>query len=165
MARGSVTCSTYSYREIIAELCGYRADRRRVCRRPASSTPTTNIMPHQSRSPPPLLLGAVPVSDLDALAELPREEAVESASAAIVLAYVPAVALLTVMVMEQLPLAGISAPAMVTVLAELVSVPDEPLHVVVGAGEVCTLRPAGTGSAETPRGKTKPLAFTTIMVS
>jgi len=102
-------------------------------------------MSHQSKSPPPLF-GAVTVSEVDALAELPPAEAVESASAAIVLAYVPAVALLTVMVMEQLPLAGILAPAMVTVLAELVRVPDEPLQVVVGAGEVCTLRLAGTVS-------------------
>jgi hypothetical protein len=104
-------------------------------------------MSHQSKSPPPPF-GAVTISEVDALAELPPAEAVESAFAAIVLAYVPAVALLTVMVMEQLPLAGILAPAMVTVLAELVSVPDEPLHVVVGAGEVCTLRPAGTLSVK-----------------
>jgi hypothetical protein len=105
-------------------------------------------MSHQSKSPPPLLLGAVTVSEVDALAVLPPAEAVESAFAAIVLPYVPAVALLTVMVMEQLPLAGILAPAMATVLAELVSVPDEPLHVVVGAGEVCTLRLAGTVSVK-----------------
>ena len=105
-------------------------------------------MSHQSKSPPPLFGAAVTVSEADALAELPPAEAVESAFAAIVLAYVPAAALLTVMVMEQLPLAGILAPAMVTALAELVSVPDEPLHVVVGAGEVCTLRLAGTVSVK-----------------
>jgi len=41
--------------------------------------------------------------------------------------------------MEQLPLAGMLAPAMVTVPAELVNVPDAPAQVVVGAGELCTL--------------------------
>src|SRR5258708_2884440 len=126
IARRPVTCSTYSYREIIAELCGYRADRRPVCRRPASSTPTTNIMSHQSKSPPPPF-GAVTVSEVDALAKLPPAEAVESAFAAIVLAYVPAVALLTVMVMEQLPLAGLFAePVPVTVI-----VPAMPLGTTV----------------------------------
>ena len=104
-------------------------------------------MSHQSKSPPPPF-GAVTVSEVDALAELPPAEAVESAFAAITLAKLPAVALLTLTVMEQLPLAGILAPAMDTVLAELVNVPDAPLQVVVGAGEVCTLRLAGTFSVK-----------------
>ena len=50
--------------------------------------------------------------------------------------------------MEQLPLAGILAPAMVTALAELVNVPDAPLQVVVGAGEVWMIRLAGTVSVK-----------------
>lgn len=48
--------------------------------------------------------------------------------------------------MEQFPSAGMLASAMVTVLAELVKVPDAPAQVVVGAGEVSMLRPAGTES-------------------
>ena len=48
--------------------------------------------------------------------------------------------------MVQLPLAGMLAPAMVTALAELVKVPDAPLQVVVGAGEVSMLRLAGAVS-------------------
>ena len=39
--------------------------------------------------------------------------------------------------MVQLPLAGIMAPTMVTELAEVVKVPDVPVQVVVGAGDVC----------------------------
>ena len=55
-------------------------------------------------------------------------------------------ALFTVSVMVQLPLAGMLAPAMVTALAELVKVPDAPLQVVVGAGEVSMVRLAGAVS-------------------
>src|SRR5260370_340896 len=55
---------------------------RTTCRRPASSTPTTNIMSSQSKAPPPLLLGAVTVSDVEALDELPPADAVDSAVAA-----------------------------------------------------------------------------------
>ena len=50
--------------------------------------------------------------------------------------------------MEQLPFAGMLAPAMVTVLVELVNVPDAPAQVVVGAGELCTLNCAGTVSVK-----------------
>ena len=50
--------------------------------------------------------------------------------------------------MEQLPFAGMLAPAMVTALVELVNVPDAPAQVVVGAGEVCTLNRAGTDSVK-----------------
>ena len=67
--------------------------------------------------------------------------------------------------MEQLPLAGILAPAMVTALAELVNVPDAPLQVVVGAGEVCALRLAGTVSVKLDWVKSKPLALLNVMVS
>ena len=56
--------------------------------------------------------------------------------------------LITLKVMVQLPVAGMLAPAMVTLLAELVRVPDAPLQVVVGAGEVCTLRLAGMVSVK-----------------
>jgi hypothetical protein len=42
-------------------------------------------MSSQSKAPPPLLLGAVTVSDAEALAELPPAEAVESAFAAMAL--------------------------------------------------------------------------------
>src|SRR5258706_10507712 len=67
--------------------------------------------------------------------------------------------------MEQLPLAGILAPAMDTALEELVKVPDAPLQVVVGAGEVCTLRLAGTVSAKLDWVKSKPLVLPNVMVS
>ena len=50
--------------------------------------------------------------------------------------------------MEQLPLAGMLAPVKVTALAELVNVPDAPVQVVVGAGEVWTIRLAGTVSVK-----------------
>ena len=53
---------------------------------PASNTPATNIMSSQSRSPPPLLPGAVTVSDADAVPELSPAGPVESALAAIGLA-------------------------------------------------------------------------------
>jgi hypothetical protein len=86
------------------------------------------------------------VSEADAVPELPPAGPVARALAAIGLAYVPAVALITVSVMVQLPLAGMLAPAMVTALAELVKVPDAPLQVVVGAGEVWMLRFAGAAS-------------------
>ena len=133
-------------------------------RRPASSTPATNIMSSQSSSPPPLA-GAVTVSEADVPAELPPAEAVESALAAIALAKLPAVALLTLMVMEQLPLAGILAPAMVTALAELVNVPDAPAQVVVGAGEVWMIRLAGTVSVKPDWVSANPFALLKVMVS
>src|ERR1700726_4744945 len=82
----------YRAARIAVRLCGLdqrhgRCGRRFAWRRPASRTPTTNIVSHQSKSPPPPLLGgAVTVSDVDALAELPPAEAVERAFAAIVLA-------------------------------------------------------------------------------
>src|SRR5712692_5510516 len=72
---------------------------------------------------------------------------------------------MTLMVMEQLPLAGMLAPAMATALAELVNVPDAPLQVVVGAGEVWTLRLAGTVSVNPDSVKSKPLALLKVMVS
>ena len=55
-------------------------------------------------------------------------------------------ALFTLRVTVQLPLTGIAAPAKTTVLVELVNVPDPPVQVVVGAGDVCTARLAGTVS-------------------
>ena len=67
--------------------------------------------------------------------------------------------------MVQLPLAGMSAPAMVTALAELVNVPDPPLHVVVGAGEVWTLRLAGTVSVNPDWVNAKPFVLLKVMVS
>jgi hypothetical protein len=69
------------------------------------------------------------------------------------------------MVMEQLPLAGIMAPAMVTVLAELVNVAVAPLQVVVGAGAVWRLRFAGTVRVMPDWVKSKPLALLNVMVS
>src|SRR5882757_1982613 len=69
------------------------------------------------------------------------------------------------MVMEQLPLAGILAPAMLTVLAELVKVPDAPLQVIVGAGDVWSARLAGTVSVKPDWVKSKPLALPKVMVS
>jgi hypothetical protein len=115
-------------------------------RRPASSTPATNIISSQSSAPPPpppLLLGAVTVSEAEALAELPPAGAVESEFAAMALVYVAAVALITLRVMEQLPFAGMTAPAKLTLLVELVNVPDAPAQVVVGVGEVWMFRLAG----------------------
>src|SRR5258707_11963172 len=67
--------------------------------------------------------------------------------------------------MERLPLAGIWAPAMDTALEELVNVPDAPVQVVVGAGEVCTVRLAGTVSMKLDWVKSKPLALLKVMVS
>ena len=67
--------------------------------------------------------------------------------------------------MEQLPLAGIMAPAMVTVLAALVNFADAPLQVVVGAGAVWRLRLAGTVSVKPDWVKSKPLALLKVMVS
>src|SRR5258707_13776931 len=67
--------------------------------------------------------------------------------------------------MERLPLAGIWAPAMDTALEELVNVPDAPVQVVVGAGEVCTVRLAGTVSVKLDWVKSKPLALLNVMVS
>jgi hypothetical protein len=55
---------------------------RPLYRRPASSTPTTNIVSHQSKPPPPPLLGAVTVSEAEPADELPPAGAVESALAA-----------------------------------------------------------------------------------
>jgi len=54
---------------------------------------------------------------------------------------------------------------MATALAELVKVPDAPLQVVVGAGEVCTLRLAGTVSVKLDWVKSKPLVLPNVMVS
>src|SRR5258707_355958 len=67
--------------------------------------------------------------------------------------------------MEQLPLAGILAPAMDTALEELVNVPDAPVQVVVGAGEVCTVRLAGTVSMKLDWVKSKPLALLNVKVT
>src|SRR6266404_1024562 len=72
---------------------------------------------------------------------------------------------MTVTVMEQLPLAGILAPARVTVLAELVNVPDAPVQVEVGAGEVWTVRLAGTAWVKPDCVKSKLLALLNVMVS
>jgi hypothetical protein len=82
------------------------------------------------------LAGAVTVSGAELVAELLPAGPVDNALAAITLVYVPDDALFTLRVMEQLPSAGMFAPAMVTVLVELVKVPDAPAQVVVGAGEV-----------------------------
>jgi hypothetical protein len=70
---------------LLAERCGYRGGWT-VRRRTASNTPATNIMSSQSKAPPPLLLGAVTVSEADTPAALLPAEAVESAFAAIALA-------------------------------------------------------------------------------
>ena len=66
--------------------------------------------------------------------------------------------------MEQLPFAGIMAPTMVTVLAEVVKVPDVPMQVVVGAGDVAMTRLAGTVSVKWDCVKSKPLALVKVMV-
>jgi hypothetical protein len=68
------------------------------------------------------------------------------------------------MVIEQLPLAGILAPAMVTLPAELLNVPDAPVHVVVGAGVVTMLRLAGTVSVNPDCVKSNPLVLLNVMV-
>ncbi len=52
-----------------------------------------------------------------------------------------------------------------TALEELVNVPDAPVQVVVGAGEVCTVRLAGTVSVKLDWVKSKPLALLNVMVS
>jgi hypothetical protein len=52
-----------------------------------------------------------------------------------------------------------------TVLAELVNVPDAPLHVVVGAGEVCTVRLAGAVSVKLDWVKSKALVLLNVTVS
>jgi hypothetical protein len=52
-----------------------------------------------------------------------------------------------------------------TALAELVNVPDAPLQVVVGAGEVCTVRLAGTVSVKLDWVKSKALLLPNVMVS
>jgi hypothetical protein len=54
---------------------------------------------------------------------------------------------------------------MVTALAELVRVPDAPLQVVVGAGEVWTLRLAGMVSVKSDWVKAKPFVLLKVMVS
>jgi len=54
---------------------------------------------------------------------------------------------------------------MVTALAELVNVPDAPLQVVVGAGDIWTVRLAGTVSVKPDWVKSKPLALLKVMVS
>ena len=91
---------------------------------------------------------AVTVSDAEALPELLPPGPVDNALAAIELVYVPAAALVTLKIMVHVPFAGMLPPAMVTALAELVNVPDPPLHVVVGAGEVSTVNPAGRVSVK-----------------
>ena len=74
-------------------------------------------------------------------------------------------ALITLKVMVQLPLAGMLAPAMVTALEELVRVPEAPLQVVVGAGDVWTLRLAGTVSVNPDWVNAKPFVLLKVMVS
>src|ERR1700719_4509861 len=54
---------------------------------------------------------------------------------------------------------------MVTVLAELVNVPDAPLQVMVGAGDVWSARLAGTVSVKPDWVKSKALALLKVMVS
>ncbi len=66
--------------------------------------------------------------------------------------------------MVQLPFAGIMAPSMVTELAEVVRVPDVPVQVVVGAGDVAMTRLAGTVSAKWDCVKSKPLALVKMML-
>ena len=66
--------------------------------------------------------------------------------------------------MEQLPLAGISASATVTALVELVNVPAPPVQVVVGAGEVWTLKLAGTVSVKPAWVNAKPFVLLKMMV-
>lgn len=62
-------------------------------------------------------------------------------------------------------MAGMLAPARMTAPAELVSVPDAPLQVVVGAGELCTLRFAGMVSVNPACVSAKPFVFLKVMVS
>ena len=64
----------------------------------------------------------------------------------------------------QLPFAGIIAPTMVTELAEVVRVPDVPVQVVVGDGDVAMTRLAGTVSAKWDCVRSKPLALVKMMV-
>jgi hypothetical protein len=54
---------------------------------------------------------------------------------------------------------------MVTALAELVSVPDAPVQVVVGAGEVWMLRLTGAVSVKPACVRSKPLVLLKVMVS
>jgi hypothetical protein len=54
---------------------------------------------------------------------------------------------------------------MATALAELVNVPDAPLQLVVGAGDVWMIRFAGTVSVKLDWVKSKPFALLKVMVS
>jgi hypothetical protein len=54
---------------------------------------------------------------------------------------------------------------MVTALAELVSIPDAPAQLVVGAGEVWMIRLAGTVSVKLDWVSANPLALLKVMVS
>ena len=65
---------------------------------------------------------------------------------------------------EQPPLDGILAPARVTLLAELLSVPV-PEQVVVGAGDIWMLKFAGTVSVKPDCVRSKPFALLNVMVS
>ena len=64
-----------------------------------------------------------------------------------------------------MPLAGILAPAMVTALAELVNVPDAPVQLVVGAGEVWMIRLAGTVSVKPDWVSANAFVLVNVMVS
>ena len=62
-------------------------------------------------------------------------------------------------------MAGISAPARVTALMELVNVPDAPVQVVVGAGALWMTRLAGAVSVKPDWVKSNPFVLLKVMVS
>jgi hypothetical protein len=116
----------------------------------------TNMISSQSSEPPPpppplllpvllppLLPAAVTVSVAVAAAALPPAGPVMRALLAMVLVYVPTVALCTLNVMLQLPLAGILAPVSVTLVVVLLSDMEPPLHAVAAPGEAAKMRLAG----------------------
>lgn len=72
---------------------------------------------------------------------------------------------MTVNVIEQLPLGGISAPASVTVLAVVVSVPEVPVQLVLGAGDAWMLRAAGKVVVKFDWVRSKASGLLKVMVS
>jgi hypothetical protein len=74
-------------------------------------------------------------------------------------------ALITLMVMVQLPLAGIFAAARVTLLVVLVKDIDAPPHVVVGAGMAAMVRLAGSVCVRPDCVNAKPLLLLNVNVS
>src|ERR1700722_19992540 len=120
-------------------------------------------MPHQSRSPPPpLLLGAVTVRLALTAADAPPAGVVVNALDATALVKVPDVALVTVTVNVQLPLAGSVAP-------DSDMLPDAadsaPPQVVAGAGELLTVRPPGSASVKAALDRTKAFELFRVIVS